>query len=217
MRKLIILTLTLLLAACGEPDHPSIPLYLALQRGDIDQLERHMYWGTDMEALNPDGQRPLHVASAKGNVVMARKLLEHGVKVDAKNKAGDTALQIALLAGRTQVADVLLAHGASLDADALLLRAARQGTPDRDVVRYLVEHGADTEARDPAGDTALLIAVRNGNLRLARHLVDNGADVNVRDADGQSALHLAVQRQEPEVASLLRRYGASDPASAGQD
>ena len=217
MRKfLILLSLSLLLAACGKPDRPTIPLYLAVQRDDIDQVERHMYWGSNMEALNADGQRPLHVAAARGNVVMVRKLLQHGVRVDAPDAAGHTALQLAILGGRTQVADELLAHGAKLDANALLLAAARQGSTDRDVVRYLVRHGADTETRDTDGDTPLLIAIRGGHLRLARHLVDNGADVNVHDAGGHSALRLALQLKEPEQAALLKRYGAVDDAGTPQ-
>jgi ankyrin repeat protein len=215
MRKLLtLLLLSLLVTACGKPERPTIPLYLAVQRGDLDQVERHMYWGSDMEALNPDGQRPLHVAAAKGNVVMVRKLLQHGVKVDAPDAAGRTALQLAILAGRTQVADELLSHGAKLNADALLIDAARQGNPDRDVVRYLVRHGADLQARNATGDTALLIAIRGNHLRLARHLVDNGADVNIRDASGRSALGLALQLKEPEMAALLKRYGAVDGTPA---
>ena len=209
MRTVTVLLLSsLLLIACGEPERPSIPLSLAVSRGDIDQLERHMYWGSDLEAPDPSGQRPLHVTAAKGNVVVVRKLLEHGVQVDAPDTNGHTALQLAILAGRTQAADVLIGHGAKLDADALLLEAARTGNPDRDVVRYLVKLGANPEARSSTGDTPLLLAVRGGHLRLARHLVDAGADVNVRDAQGVTALTLARQANQREMASLLMRYGA---------
>lgn len=218
MRTVAVLLLsTLLLAACGEPDRPDIPLSLAVARSDLDQMERHMYWGTDMEAPNPDGQRPLHVAADRGNVVLVRKLLDHGVQIDAPNAAGQSAVQLAILAGRTQAADLLLARGAMLDADALLLTAARAGNPDRDVVRYLVGHGADTEARGAAGDTPLLLAVRGRHLRLARHRVDAGADVNARDAQGVSALTLARQAGASEMASMLERYGARETGDAAPD
>ncbi len=50
---------------------------------------------------------------------------------------------------------------------------------DRDTVRFLLERGADTEQRNSDGDTALLIAIRQDNHRLATHLVNQGADVNV--------------------------------------
>lgn len=212
MRIVALLLLSSLLLACSEPDRPTIPLELAVARGDIDQIERHIHWGTDMDAPNADGQRPLHVAAAKGNVVMARQLLKHGVSVDATDAQGRTALDLAILAGRTQTADLLIAHGAALDPDALLLQAARAGNPDRDVVRYLVKLGANTETRDADGNTPLLLAVRDRHMRLARHLVDAGADVNARNAAGASALDLARRAKADEIASMLRRYGArSDP------
>lgn len=208
MRIVALLLLSSLLLACSEPDRPSIPLALALARGDIDQIERHIHWGTDMDAPDADGQRPLHVAAAKGSVVLVRQLLKHGVSVDAPDAQGDTALTLAILAGRTQTADLLIRHGAALDPDALLLRAARTGNPDRDVVRYLIKLGADTETRDAQGNTPLLLAVRDRHMRLARHLVDVGADVNARNAAGASALDLAHRAKAEEIASMLLRYGA---------
>jgi ankyrin repeat protein len=219
MRLITVLLLLplLLLSGCGEPDRPSIPLYLALQRGDIDQIERHIYWGSDIHALTPDGRRPLQMAASQGNVVVVELLLKHGVDVNARDSEGVTALQTAILVGRTQVADVLLSHGAELDADRLLLQAAAQGNPDRDVVSYLVKHGADTEARDDNGDTPLLLAVRGGHLRLARHLVDRGADVNVSDREGRTALALAQSLGHTELAALLKRYGALAEPRTQQD
>jgi ankyrin repeat protein len=205
------LLLALTLVACGEPDRPSISLYLALQRGDIDQIERHIHWGADINEFDPDGRRPLHVAAATGRVIVVKLLLEHGAEVDARDQENRTALERAVLAGRTQVADLLLRHGAALDADTLLLDAARAGVRDRDIVRWLADHGADLEARGTDGDTPLLIAVRQNNHRLARHLIDQGADVNVRDAAGTSALVLARELGHQEIAHWLRRSGAADP------
>jgi ankyrin repeat protein len=207
----LLLLLALALTACGEPDRPSISLYLALQRGDIDQIERHIYWGTDINEFDPDGRRPLHVAAASGRVIVVELLLKNGAEVDARDRENRTALERAVLAGRTQIADLLLRHGAELDADQLLLDAARAGTRDRDVVRWLVGHGASLEARETDGDTPLLIAIRDNNHRLARHLIDQGADVNVHDAAGDSALGIARQLGHEEIAHQLRRSGAADP------
>jgi len=206
---LFLLVLIALLGACSEPDKPSVPLYLAMQRGDLDQLERHLHWRTDINRMLPNGQYPLHIAAEKGKIVMAKILLKHGANIDQASADGDTALDLAILSGRTQLAEVLLAQGAQLDASTLLLKAAAAGITDRDSLRFLVEHGADTEQRNAAGDTALLIAIRQDNHRLATHLVNQGADVNVQAADGRSALVLARELQLPELVSLLQRQGAS--------
>ncbi len=200
--------LLLTVAACSEPDRPSITLYLAVQRGDLDQLERHIYWGTDINSALPNGQYPLHVAAEKGRIVMVKTLLKHGAEIDAADAAGETALEVAILAGRTRIAEVLLGAGGRLDASQLLLKAADADSTDRDTLRFLITHGADTEQRNADGDTALLIAIRRDNHRLATHLVRAGAEVNVQAADGRSALALARELGFAELIQLLERNGA---------
>lgn len=211
MRTLLILALTALivsLGACAEPDQPSVPLYLAIQRGDLDQLERHIHWGTDINIALPGGRYPLHLAAEKGRFVMVKTLLRNGADIGALTEQGDSALDLAILSGRTQVAELLLDSGAQLDASALLLKAASLGVTDRDTVKFLVEAGADLEKRNGDGDTPLLISIRQDNHRLATHLVNRGADVNVKTANGLSALDLARQLAYPELISLLQRQGA---------
>jgi len=205
---LLLATVLGLLAGCSEPDRPSVTLYLAVQRGDLDQLERHIFWDSDINAALPNGQYPLHVAAEKGRIIMVKTLLKHGADLNRETAAGDTPLDLAILAGRTQIAEVLLAAGAKIDASALLLKGAKAGMTDRDSLRVLLELGADTEQRDAAGDTPLLIAIRQDNHRLATHLVNRGADVNVQTVDGKSALTLARELKTPELVSLLERFGA---------
>ena len=211
IRLLTVLLLALGSIGCAEPDRPTISLYLALQRGDIDQIKRHIHWGTDINEIDPDGRRPLHVVAENGRVVQVELLLAHGAEVNALDRSNRTALQRAILAGRTQVADLLLRQGAELSPNELLLDAAREGSQDRDVVNWLVGHGADLETRGTDGDTPLLISVRANNHRLARHLIDQGADVNVRDAKGISALELARANGYDALAQRLRRSGAAGP------
>lgn len=198
----------LLSAGCSEPDRPSVSLFLAVQRGDLDQLERHIYWKSDINAQLPNGLYPLHVAAEKGRIILVRTLLEHDARIDEESIDGDTPLELAILNGRTQIAELLLTEGATLDASALLIKAATAGVTDRDTVRFLIERGADTEHRDEGGDTPLMIAIRQDNHRMATHLVNRGADVNVTGKDGQSALAVARALRFGELISLLERQGA---------
>lgn len=203
-----ILLFTLLLGACSEVEKPSISLYLASQRGDIEQIERHIKWGSDINALDKDGDAPLHVAAQKGRIAITRLLLKHGADINLQSSSGYTPAYYAILAGRTRLADLLLQRGADIDATKLLLEAAHKDIPDRDAIVFLAAHGADLEARDEQGDTALLIAIRQGNHRLARHLVAQGADVNVLDAEGKKAIEIAKQAGLRDIAQLLKRQGA---------
>lgn len=93
-------------------------------------------------------------------------LLKHGAKVDARNAEGATALHDAALAGQRAVAAALLDAGAPIDARdsesqaTPLHRAASWGRVD--VVKLLLERGADARLTDKSGHTALDLAVANG-------------------------------------------------------
>ena len=207
--RIIVFTLSLLLiTGCTSKDEPTISLYLAMQRGDIEQISRHIRTGADMNQLDPDGNRPLHVAAQKGQIAITRLLLKHEVEVNATNRAGYTPIYYAILNGQTRLANLLLKHGAELEPNYVLLEAARNDIPDRDAINYLVSHGANLEARDDQGDTALITAIRHANHRLARHLVTQGANVNARDVTGKTVLQIAKELELDDIALLLKRNGA---------
>ena len=208
--RLGLLLIAVFVAGCGAPDRPSISLYLAVQRGDIDQLERHIYWGSDLNALDRDGNRPLHVLAERGNIVAVKQLLKAGVEINATDRDGRSALLRALLSGRTQLASILEERGAEFDSSTLLLEIARNQVRDRDVISWLVDRGADLERPATDGNTALIIAIRKRDHRLARHLIAQGANVNTAGESGQRPLDIAEEMQQPELAALLRRYGAVD-------
>ena len=196
------------LMACDAQDRPTISLYLATQRGDLDQLERHLHWHSDINQPFPDGRYPLHVVAEQGKISLLEALLEHQARLAVQDASGLTPAASAILSGHIQVAEVLLRAGAVINASGLLLLAAQQGLQDRDVVRFLIRQGADPEATDAVGNTPLLIAIQQHNHRLVAHLLAQGVNVNAQNAQGHSALSLARQLQLETIQHSLRRYGA---------
>ncbi|KAI9774707.1 MAG: hypothetical protein M1839_001668 [Geoglossum umbratile] len=77
-----------------------------------------------------------------------------------------------------------------------------------EVVRLLVENGAEVNAGDEGGRTALHWAVRNGREAVVKLLVEKGAEVNAKDRDGRAALHWAVWNGHEAVVKLLIEEGA---------
>jgi Ankyrin repeats (3 copies) len=89
-----------------------------------------------------------------------------------------------------------------------LMQAAAVG--DIKKVKQLLAAGAEVNARDQSGQTALIIACRTPRVppELVKALLAAGADVNTRSRNDYTALSWATTRGNTEVIQLLRRSGA---------
>ena len=78
-----------------------------------------------------------------------------------------------------------------------------------DLVRFLLEKGAQVDFQDYCGKSALMLASECGQCEVARLLLDRGAEVGLRDCvNGKSALMIASECGQCEVARLLLDRGA---------
>jgi len=77
------------------------------------------------------------------------------------------------------------------------------------VVSALLQKGADVNAEDSLGLTALLAASTrfNGPASVVATLLDHGADINHLDSEGDSALYFAIQAYNTDVALFLIERG----------
>ena len=86
-----------------------------------------------------------------------------------------------------------------------LFLAAGEGKLE--VVRYLLDEGADVNARENWGGTPLLEAAYYGHVDVIKELLLRGADINATCAQG-TALDIAISRENPAAADVLRHHGA---------
>lgn len=87
-----------------------------------------------------------------------------------------------------------------------LMVAAERGYTE--VVKALIDSGADVNAQRNNGWSALIHAARHGRTETVRVLMDAGADVNAKSNDGETALMLALQYDHTGVVDILKQSGA---------
>lgn len=87
-----------------------------------------------------------------------------------------------------------------------LIEAARKKIPP--LVRALIAKGADPNAADHDGGTALHWAVAGGSFEVVRLLLEAGADPVRADKDGMTPLALARLKKRESIADLLEQVAA---------
>jgi len=97
---------------------------------------------------------------------------------------------------------------AGTPADQTLLTAA--GRDNAGGVTAALDAGAAIDARDNHGQTALLLAVQHGNLRLARDLIGRGADINAQALNQDTPWLLAGALGRTEMLAAMLETGKVD-------
>lgn len=92
--------------------------------------------------------------------------------------------------GNAEAVKLFLDAGMSPDAEedgrTALIEAARRGHSD--LALTLIDAGADVNAKDSYGVSALMFATITGSEEVITKLLEKNADVNARDQDGRTAL-----------------------------
>ncbi len=75
-------------------------------------------------------------------------------------------------------------------------------------VKFLIEKGANLEAKNNEGETALMWASSWGRLAVVRLLIERGANINAKNCNGETALMFAVSGGHLDIVRLLVANGA---------
>jgi ankyrin repeat protein len=167
----------------GRPDRPSLDETTSLQMiemlldADVNvnaQLKlfppyRSLRMDRGADAIIDIGATPLLRAARAGDVAAMKLLLKHGALVDLPQVSGATPLMVAVGLGANSI-DTRGKFRTELDALA--------------TAEVLLDAGADVNARDSRGRTALHAAAAQGYSDVAKFLVERGADLEAADADG---------------------------------
>jgi ankyrin repeat protein len=152
-------------------------LIAAASKGHARTVAALLKLGARAEVVDGEGRTALMHASESGNLEVMAALLDGGADVNGGLPLG-TPLVVAASSGKIAAVKLLLQHHAEVDKPfrieelegvTALMAAAIEGKED--VVRLLVQAGADLEARNSGGATALDLARTAGKEGVAAFLL----------------------------------------------
>jgi uncharacterized protein len=178
--------------------HRSIALALVAHGADVDIFTAAALGNADRLAIllkgrnhivntcSPEGWTPLALASYFGWPPAARLLLSVGADINARSRNDNQNTPLhAAVAGKRQ-----------------------------EMVDFLIEAGADLNARDGRGWTPLNLAAHEGPPGLVESLLAAGADPSIPNNDGHTPLQTAERENRPEAAAALRTAFSQSPGNS---
>ena len=153
----------------------------ALTQGNIEQVERFLDDGTQVDARDAEGITALMYASYYGQESVVNLLIERGANINASEYVdGRTALMDSSINGQSEMVELLL------------------------------NRGADINAKSNTGWTALMWAVERKHNEVVALLVDRGAYLDSRNDDGKTAVTVAFETYNFDAMTLLQEAGAGE-------
>jgi ankyrin repeat protein len=160
-------------------------------------------------------QKAFHRSAQLGSLNIAEYLIEQGVPINEKDSTGTTALISAVKNGHPEIVQLLLAKGADpniqedggLKATALMQAASSNNVS---ITSNLINRGANVDATDVNGDTAINWATFNGNVDVMKLLVQNGVDLEIKSKHGMPVDVAFRLWHADSVAEVFKEAGFGD-------
>jgi ankyrin repeat protein len=144
----------------------------------------------------PPGATPFYRAVKAADLTVMRMLFEKGANAGAAIKSGGTPLMLAAGGGPARAQEEEVVDKAGL-ADPV------------EVIKMILDAGADVNAVNDQQSSALHLAAAKGNDKVVQYLVSRGAKLDLKNKQGKTPAEVA----PPKTAQLIARL-ANGPAAA---
>ncbi|XP_071447160.1 transient receptor potential cation channel subfamily A member 1-like [Hetaerina americana] len=204
----IILTKEFGASPCQPCNNGYYPIHEAAKNACSKTLEVFLEWGEKrgcsreemMSFYDAEGNVPLHSAVHGGDIKAVELCLKNGAIISTAQQDLSTPIHLACAQGAKKVVELMFTMQPSEKRTCLAACDIQKMTPVHcaamfdhvETVEYLTKEGADVNAEDKDGRSALLLAASRAAWRTVHSLISLGADVSLQDNNQRNALHLVV-------------------------
>ena len=159
-------------------------IFNAAKSGDIKSLKKYLKKGADLNQKNQESLTLLHIASKNNQTETIKFLLENNADINAVQGAGWTALHFAAGMGYIESVKILLEYGANVNIQennflaTPLYFAIKNAMPgygeNKNIVKLLLDNGAEINKLDNVGRSVLHIAIKNDDKDIIKLLERSG-------------------------------------------
>jgi ankyrin repeat protein len=212
----------LLLDHGANPNHKihgyGVLVKLAAMPGTMNVFHLLIDRGADLKKSSSDNYL-VYNAAASGDTAILGFLLRSGFNVNDSVSIGDYPINNATAYRTFATLKMLVDNGANVNVKQWIsfgLDAFKGFTPlmfaavshDKPSFLYLLEHGADPNARNYQGRTPLMLLEQSeiDDPEMTTALIKHGANVSYVAPDGTNALYYAKQKGNTQSVALLEQY-----------
>ncbi len=163
-------------------------LHLAAYFGKEDAVKILLERKAAVDARSHKDTTPLDYAVLQGQEGVVKILLEQGALANVKTVDLLNILSLALKKGHLSIAKVLLeaknATTNQTDSNGFTFLQAAVLTGDTEIVKFLLDEGADVSVKAPKGKTLLHLAAGTGKDEMVDLLLQRGLDLNLLSDGG---------------------------------
>ena len=182
-----------------DPNSGYTPLMYAVRVYRIKALRYLITKGANINSIANDGRTAMHLAAMSRNTEAMKVLMSANANVMVADTSGKRPADYIANAPSNVIIELI---GNYSDMNRALLDFTRIGSVL--AVQYAINHGANLDARDGDGSTALIIAVTMRNIKILSLLIQAGADIGMRDLHSKTPFQIAVEKGYSDVANIIQ-------------
>ncbi|KAL4487131.1 hypothetical protein ABPG72_001583 [Tetrahymena utriculariae] len=183
------------------------PLHVACKEGHTSIVEYLLLQGFSIFARDKSLKTPLHYAAYHGQEYICEQLVKKGAFIDSTDTKGRTAFHYACCGNSAKIIVLFIGICPEIieaqdinQLTGLHYSILNSSLKQIDIVRTLIEFGANVNSRDKEGKTPLYYAAEQGRTRVIPILMQKGADITLANYENhKTPLDVAVNEHTREL------------------